>query len=289
MIKREIKYDQLKFDEILKRCREFSEKHQMEIGIVEIITGAAIIYGGIQCGALKLGSDLVGISDGAKIGAISGGVVGSSLGILGSIGIAAGGGAIGVPAVVVARGGLLIGTLFGYTIGDIWERSIFSGGLMEEIIKGGSVLGLGMALLIDGAHRIYKDPKLKKVFSYVKKGIVFMKEVTGEIIVKSKDDALRYLRILKKSETIPVAASLSIGGLLGATVGGNLAAGMVTVMGSSTLGSLALSLSLVSMPVWPIFAVGGSVAGATYGVIKWGKYLKNKKVFEKLRNTSSYN
>lgn len=53
----------------------------------------------------------------------------------------------------------------------------------------------------------------------------------------------------------------------GAAAGAAYAAGTVTVLGSSTLGGAALSLGLVSAPVWP--AVAGGVGAAGLGLLGW--------------------
>jgi hypothetical protein len=55
--------------------------------------------------------------------------------------------------------------------------------------------------------------------------------------------------------------------LAGGAIGSSIAAGSVTVLGSSGLGAAALSLGLVSAPVWPVIACG--VAGLTLGLVAW--------------------
>lgn len=63
------------------------------------------------------------------------------------------------------------------------------------------------------------------------------------------------------------AAILSAAGL--GTAGALIAPSLVTVMGSSTLGSAALAMGLVSAPVWPIVAGVGVGLAAGYGLWKF--------------------
>lgn len=61
-----------------------------------------------------------------------------------------------------------------------------------------------------------------------------------------------------------------------AVIGGHIAAGSVTVLGSHGLGAAALSLGLISAPVWPVIA--GGAAGLAVGLAGWKvvKHYRNK-------------
>ena len=52
-----------------------------------------------------------------------------------------------------------------------------------------------------------------------------------------------------------------------ASLGGLAATGSVTVLGSHALGAAALSLGLVSAPLWPVIA--GGAAGLGLGYAAW--------------------
>ena len=53
----------------------------------------------------------------------------------------------------------------------------------------------------------------------------------------------------------------------GTAIGSGIPIGSVTVLGSQGLGAVALSLGLVSAPVWPLIA--GGAAGLALGVAVW--------------------
>jgi predicted anti-sigma-YlaC factor YlaD len=55
--------------------------------------------------------------------------------------------------------------------------------------------------------------------------------------------------------------------MAGTAIGGSIAAASVTIFGSSTLGSMALALGLISSPVWPVIA--GGITGAATAHILW--------------------
>jgi len=65
-------------------------------------------------------------------------------------------------------------------------------------------------------------------------------------------------------ESLVVASpGLTLGGLVGTVAGSQLASSMVTLLGSKSLGSIALSLGLVSAPVLP-GVVGGAMASVVF-------------------------
>ena len=59
-----------------------------------------------------------------------------------------------------------------------------------------------------------------------------------------------------------------------------MAASSVSVLGSSTLGGVAISLGIVSAPVWPIIAGVAGGAGLGYTAYKAFKYWRNNKESE---------
>lgn len=73
-----------------------------------------------------------------------------------------------------------------------------------------------------------------------------------------------------KDATLGIASGVTTA--TGAVIGGHIAAGSVTALGSHALGGLALSLGLVSAPVWPV------IAGGAAGLAGWKavKHYRNK-------------
>ncbi len=103
----------------LKHCKKWSGEHQAEIGAAEMALGVAVIAWGIQTGSIHFGTDVVTttFSCGGLVGAATGaglGAIGAS--ILGSIGVA-GAMTFGIPAVVLASGGIAILGAAGYGVG----------------------------------------------------------------------------------------------------------------------------------------------------------------------------
>jgi hypothetical protein len=128
--------------------------------------------------------------------------------------------------------------------------------------------------MIDGARRIVKDERILKMASKFKDGVIQLAPQTTEIVVKTWDDLQNIVKELSKSPSGSVTAGTTAAA--GAAIGGSLAAGSVTVLGSHGLGAAALSLGLVSAPVWPIIA--GGAAGLAIGVAAWKgvKHYRNK-------------
>jgi hypothetical protein len=264
--------DKRSFQKALDYCNEFSANHQAEIGVAEIALGAGLIAWGLQSGHIQMGIDVVasklqegGLST-STIGSITGagfGGIGGS--ILGSIGIVGLGSAIGIPALAVIGGSAAIFGMFGHEIGEAFSTP--PGGF-GDFFFGASIALVGAALMIDGARRVVNDVRILKLASKVAEGVIYLQEQVIEVVASSKaelENLIEKLRIeFEKIAAHPDAKSAAIGITSGATaatgaaIGGGLAASSVAVFGSHTLGGLALSLGLVSAPVWP-FVAGGAV------------------------------
>lgn len=85
------------------------EKNALEVGLVEMAVGASIISLGVNTGGIRLGLDIVGTASSqfgldAKVGAVSATLGAIGAGLPGSIRVATGGAAIGIPAAIVATG-----------------------------------------------------------------------------------------------------------------------------------------------------------------------------------------
>ncbi|MBR2642575.1 MAG: hypothetical protein IKD46_05545, partial [Lentisphaeria bacterium] len=133
---------------------------------------------------------------------------------------------------------------------------------------------------IDGFRRacpkdIYE--KIKNMTTRFANGVISFWKATGDIIAETLEDLLDIYekaceKLTKYANDPTVSTTLSgasiIGGAAGgAVVGTAAAASTVTVLGSSTLGSVALGLGLVSAPIWPVIAIGS--VGAISGLAIW--------------------
>lgn len=267
-------------------CIKWGDKHQAEIGVVEMALGAGIIYWGVQSGAIHIGIDLVGSKLSEVVGTTAASVGGSlayiAAPLLKSVFVGGVSGVAGVsmlpaiPAIVLAGGAAAVLGAFGYGATDLVAKFIdkFNEPTLAEYATGAAIITVGVALMIDGARRLIKDERILKFASNFKDGVISLSESSSEIVVKSWEELQNVIFELAKS---PVA-SASTGGAAaaGAAIGGTIAASSVTVLGSHTLGAAALSLGLVSAPVWPIIA--GGAAGIALGVAAWKgvKYYKSK-------------
>jgi hypothetical protein len=133
------------------------------------------------------------------------------------------------------------------------------------------VVAVGVWLLSDGARRV---PLIREGVAQAKEAGLHLARVAGAFVV---DSASAFTAVIKE-EVTPLLQGLAKdpatgAALLGAaglrTAGALIAPSLVTVMGSSTLGSAALALGLVSAPMWPIVAGVSAGLGAGYGLWKF--------------------
>jgi hypothetical protein len=114
-------------------------------------------------------------------------------------------------------------------------------------------------------------PLVRKVATEAKEAGLKLVQVARGFIVDGAGD----LAALLRDEVAPFLASLAndpavrsgvLTGAGAAAVGAVVAPTFATVMGSSTLGTAAVSLGLVAAPVWPIIAGAGVGLVAGYGL-----------------------
>lgn len=257
--------DKKHFQTLLGYCKEWCERNQWAVSIGEMGLGAAVITWGLQTGSIDMGSHVVG-SQWSEIGAGAGaGFGGIAASFLGSIGITALGGAIGIPAVALIGGGAAIFGAFGYSVGDMAQRFFEPSGGFG--FTDASILAIGIALLVDGARRLITDEKVLALVSTLKNGVIKLAKLATKVIAKTMDELKDFIEKLNAQD-----AAIGATAATGAVLGSSLAASSVTVLGSHGLGAVALSLGLVSAPVWPIIA--GGAAGLAVGVAGW-KAVKN--------------
>jgi len=257
------------FKKAFDYCKKWGGEHQAEVGVLEMALGTGIIAWAVQNGYVNFGTDIVGTEwsgEGLIGGALGAGIGGIGASILGSVGVVAGGTAFGIPAMLLVGGGSLILGAAGYGIGDLAQKFLPHHSGFSDFLSGAAPLAIGMALIIDGARRVLKDVRVLQIASNFKDGVIHLVNLTTKVIAKTLDEFKSFVKELAEH---PVSAGASIGGAgaAGLAIGGSLAAGSVTVLGSSGLGAAALSLGLVSAPLWPVIA--GGAAGIAIGVAAW--------------------
>jgi hypothetical protein len=271
------------FFKFLELTKEWCKENQLAVGLGEMAVGSGLVAWGVHNGVIDMGSQLVATQiGGANVESIAGMLGGSGIGavagsILGSIGIVGMGSAIGIPAALVIGGSAAVLGMAGYAAGDIAHNIANLPVDFNALALNGSVLLIGVALIIDGARRCINDKAILSTLSNFKENVIYLKDISVDIVAKTVDELKGFVEELKKVPEDKVDASISAGSAAagaasGAVIGSAVAAGSVTVLSSSALGGVAVSLGLASAPIWPVIAgvVGG--AGLGYAVYKAIKY-----------------
>lgn len=253
--------DKRAFQRAMDFAKVWCSNHQVLVGVGEMALGATLITWGLHTGSVQLGTDVV--SDGGLLGGAAGLGSGAIAGnIIGAIGIVPLGG-IAIPAIAMVAGGAAIFGAFGYTVGDIAARFSAHTGGFGDLLLGASALSVGLALLLDGARRVAKDATVRKVASMLKDGVIYLARKAAEGTAHTWKGVQKQLTHLGYKGALTGGASV-VGGM---AVGAGIAASTVTVLGSHGLGALALSVGLVSAPIWPVFA-GGAAALAVWKAVR---------------------
>jgi len=240
-------------EQVAAWCRE----HQGEMGAVEMILGAGILCYGVKTGMIEVGKEVLGLRStpfdhaagiGASIGAGTLGVAGA---MIGSIGVATSGGAIAVPASILAVGGVIVGAAMGYSVGDFVEHFFGPQIGTKEILTHASLLVVGLALLVDGARRILKDQRVRAGGARIRDRAIRLGKVAGEVVTTRFED----VDASNVATGAGLAACSAASGFMGGAAAHGMAASAVTVAGSKTLGAIGLSVGALSVPAWPIALV----------------------------------
>lgn len=280
------------FNKAVNYAKEICAENQWAVGVGEMALGAAVIAWGVQSGHIQMGADVVAtkLSEAGLVGAATGSsIAGIGASILGSIGVA-GASTFAIPAIALIGGGAAIFGLAGYAVGDIAQKFFVPPAGFGDFFFGASIAAVGTALMIDGARRIITDQKVLALASNIKDGVIQLAELSSEVIANTLDELqaiigklqLELEAMIKNIAEHPDAKDIALGtttataAATGTILGSGLAAGSVTVLGSHGLGAVALSLGLVSAPVWPI--VAGGAAGLAVGLAAWKgiKHYRNK-------------
>ena len=210
---------------------------------------------------------LLGSGSGAAIGAAAGI---TAKAIIGGVGIAAGGGAIALPASLLGIAGAGIGLFAGYSIGDVAHNLLQHVPSFLSYVKAGSLLVVGTMLIIDGCRRILGSEAFKKSWSSFKNGTLYLADIAMRVVCKSVKELSHFWSNSPAGGASAIAGAAA-GVTVGTSIGTSIAASGVTVLGSHALGGFALSMGLVSAPVLPAIAlaIGCGAGGAALAVGIW--------------------
>lgn len=255
----------------IRYARGWCDAHQWELGVAEMALGASVLAYAVHTGAIEVGKHVVGSAlahfnveslVGAATGTTAGAVAGA---LIGSIGVVPFGG-IAISALALAAGGALLFGATGYTVGDAVHK--FLAPSFGDLMQGASLLTVGLALIVDGARRVMRDKRVLAAVCTLRDRILRFRLLSTEVVAKTRIELLAFLR--RHQRTVGKAGAIgSVAALTGGMAGlGALAsAGTVSVLGSHALGAAALSLGLVSAPLWPVIA--GGAAGLGFGYAAW--------------------
>lgn len=247
---------------ISARVAQWAAEHQSTLGLLEIAAGAGLVLGGLKLGAITLGVDVV-LSTGGKLGSLVGAPAAIGLYALGRIGVVAAGGAVGIPAALLALAGSGLSSLAGYAIGDLVSK-VADPVTIADLAGSGSLLVVGVALMLDGARRLAADLVKSDRLSAIRDHVLYLARVTYEGVIGSLEELACWLDALARD---PQLALLTAGSVAAAGVAASAAAASsVTVLGSTTLGGIGLSLGLVSAPLWPVIAAIAATTVVSYAV-----------------------
>lgn len=269
------------FQKAFSYARDWASQHRWQAGVAEMALGAGLIAAGVESGAIEMGTQLLAsvfdrdTTEGV-IGAAAGGGVGVIPGlVLKSIGVAALGTAVSVPALALMGGGALILGLAGYGTGRLIGDYLQPVPDIADLIGPGALLMVGVALLVDGARRVMPDGSLDNLAARFKDGVLTLRRVAADFVISTKEALVTYLEesigsFVRGLATNPAALGATTAAVAGGIgVGSSVATASVTVLGSKTLGGAALALGLVSAPVWPAVAGGALALGAAYGIWRY--------------------
>ena len=275
--------EKTKISQAIEHARLWANEHSVAIGVAEIALGAAAISYGINSGAIEYGKDIVATLSGnieRTVGLASTGVGALAGALIGGIGVAFWGTAIGIPAAVVIGGAAWVLGASGYTVSSEINK-LLNPIDYGEFFAGVSVLSIGVALLVDGLRRITPDwvwDKARDMMCELRDNVICLGKSVGVVIAKTKEELCSVIAWINDHTTSTQKVALSTGAMavggvaLATTVGTSIAASSVTVLGSHTLGSLALSVGLVSAPILPVVlcGIGGAVliGGVAYKLSK---------------------
>lgn len=256
-------FEKEQLESLFDKAKSWCKSHPVLVGVAEMALGAALINYAIQNGLVDESVHAVNVildplfNNASKIGAVVGGGIGYIAGsIIGSIGVVALGGAIGIPAIVVAGGASLILGLAGYTAGDILHN-IMNTIDYQGLALNGSVFMIGLALLIDGARRCLSGEKLQANIADIRNGFILLSEVAGDVVAETIMQMRKLAKVaLSNVEPIAYDAPVALGvGSAVLAAGSGFVSSTTTVFGSSTLGSLAISAGLINPITLPVVGI----------------------------------
>jgi hypothetical protein len=265
---------------LFTQIRQWCHTHQVAIGVGEMAVGVGLVAWGVNNGFIEMGSQVVGTlmqnpNTAAHYGALAGSGIGALAGaVIGAIGVVGMGTAIGIPAVLLSGGAAIVCALAGYTLTDVIAQLITPPIDLLSLASSGALLGLGIYLVVKGAQRILGTAMGQQARTWVKDATLHLCQIAAQVVARSIEEARAFAKDFKLSENAikngVKLGSYATGGVIGFGAGTLLAGGSVTVLGSPALGAVALSLGLISAPVWPVVAATlgcAALGGVAYKAI----------------------
>ena len=201
---------------LIQKARNWAKQNQCAIGVAEIALGVGLLKYGITQDLISLGTHVVGTAfdSSMKVGLASSGLAAMAGTLLGNIGIAALGGAIGIPSVMLAGGAAIVFGCAGY--GAATMISKFSP-LMSKAtsltmgLPGASLVAVAVALIVDGSRRIIGSNVFQTIKSAVSSffnGVLKLVKLACTIVMKSAED---FFSTVKNKEDRESSAATSSG------------------------------------------------------------------------------
>lgn len=283
--------DKVCLGKVLKHLDAWCADNPIPAGVCQVAAGAALVSLGVHCGAIEIGAALLAthvpvVNPGGAMGLIGGAVGGGWAGsLLGGIGIAAAGTAIGIPAAIVVGGAACVFGLAGYAVGDIAHNLMFQAVDPLSLVMPGSLLVVGTYLMIKGALKVLDGmgmlAPLRAGIHKAKNSILTLNPISAEIVARTKVELAGFAAEWttppqSSAEVSAASATIAACGAGGLAAGSAIASGSVMLMGSSTLGSFALSAGLISAPLWPVIAGVAVAGGLGYTAFKAARYVLKK-------------
>lgn len=227
------------YSKVLNYLRDWCRDNPGKCGALEIAIGTLLLAIGVKTGAIRMGKDLVCVANRrwnpvALGGGSTSAAMGAAAGLIGGVGIATGGGAIGIPAAALAAGGAFLGGTTGYTFGDLTSKLFQPTFDWAAFIGGGSLLIIGTALIVDGCRRILGSAAFKKALAYLKDGVIYLANAAKTIVCRTIEGFNKLINGIDPEE------------------------GCVLTIAAGT--TAALLLTSISAPVWTVTVVFGVTA-----------------------------
>lgn len=200
---------------LIQKVRIWAKQNQCAIGIAEIALGVGLLKYGVAQDLISLGTHVVGTAfdSSLRVGLASSGIAGLAGTLLGNIGVAALGGAVGIPSVMIAGGAAVVFGCAGYGVATMVSRFsplMSEGTQLTMSLPGASLVAIAAALIVDGSRRVIGSNIFKAIKNAVSsffKGVLKLVKLTCTVVMRSTQDFLSVLRDKEKRESHATTSS----------------------------------------------------------------------------------